>query len=136
MLEPDTLVPESHRDLLARPLPAVLVTLMSDGRPQASVVWVGFTSGCISVNTEAGRQKIRNLERDPRATLIIVDPDNQHRYLEIRSDVTTITSVGALEHRAELDRQYLGPDHRTDPAHDRGDRVIVDLAPVRVNAYG
>jgi len=73
---------------------------------------------------------------DPRVTLLIVDPDDQHRYLELRCDVTGFRADGALEHRAALDRRYLGPDHWTDPATDRGDRVIVDLLTARINAYG
>ena len=133
---PAVAVPESHVDLVTRALPAVLVTLMPDGRPQASIVWVAHDDGRLSLNTEAGRQKVRNMTADPRVTLLIVDPDDQHRYLELRCDVTGIRSDGALEHRAELDRRYLGPDHWTDPAADRGERVIVDLLPVHVNAYG
>ena len=134
--QPEVAVPVSHADLLERPLAAVLVTLMPDGRPQASVVWVSWSDGRISLNTEAGRQKLRNMAEDPRATLLIVDPDDQHRYLEIRCDVIGVRLDGALAHRAELDRQYLGDDHWSDPADDRGERAIVDLAPVRINAYG
>lgn len=133
---PAVAVPGSHQDLVTRALPAVVVTLMPDGRPQASVVWVAYDDGCISLNSEAGRQKVRNMRTDPRVTLLIVDPDDQHRYLELRCDVVGFRSEGALEHRAELDRQYLGADHWTDPAGDRGERIIVDLTPVAVNAYG
>lgn len=129
-------IPASHLDLIERALPATLVTLMPDGRPQASVVWIADRDGRISFNTESGRQKVRNMERDPRITLIIVDPDDQHRYLELRCDVESIVSDGALEHRASLDRRYLGPDHHTDPASDRGKRLIVEVVPIRVNAYG
>lgn len=133
---PAVAVPASHEDLLIRPLPAVLVTLMPDGRPQASVVWVAYEDGRISLNSGTGRQKVRNMTSDPRITLVIVDPDDQHRYLELRCDVTEFRTHGALAHRAELDRQYLGPDHWTDPAGDRTDRVVVDLVPVGINAYG
>ena len=129
-------VPESHADLVTRALPAVLVTLMPDGRPQASIVWFASDHGRLSLNTEAGRQKVRNMTADPRITLLIVDPDDQHRFLELRCDVVGIRSDGALDHRAELDRRYLGPDHWTDPSTDGGQRVIVDLSPVRINASG
>lgn len=133
---PAVAIPETHADLVTRALPGVLVTLMPDGRPQASVVWVAHDDGQLSLNTEAGRQKTRNMATDPRVTLLIVDPDDQHRYLELRCDVIEVRSNGALEHRAELDRRYLGADHWTDPAADRGERVIVNLRPVRINAYG
>jgi general stress protein 26 len=84
---------------------------MPDGRPQASVVWTAHANGRLSLNTEAGRQKVHNMTNDPRVTLLIADPDNQHRYLELRCDVTGFRAHGALEHRAELDRRYLGRDH-------------------------
>ncbi len=111
----------------------MLVTLLPDGRPQASVVWYRFDpdSGTVTVNSERGRLKVDNVERDPRATMLIVDPDDQHRYIELRCDVESIRAEGALEHRAELDRRYVGPDHVTDPTSDRGERVIVTLRPVR-----
>jgi PPOX class probable F420-dependent enzyme len=128
--------PTTHLDLLAKPIPAMLVTLLPDGRPQASVVWFDFVEDVLRVNSERGRLKIRNLERDPRATVLIADPDNQHRYLEIRGDVDSIQEDGALAHRAHLDALYLGPDHRTDPANDRNARVIVSIKPTKVVAYG
>jgi PPOX class probable F420-dependent enzyme len=128
--------PVSHLDLLAKAIPAVLVTLMPDGQPQASVVWFDFAEGVLRINSERGRLKIRNLERDSRATVLIVDPANQHRYLEIRGDVESIIEGGALEHRASLDALYLGPDHRTDPTVDKNVRVIVSIKPRKVVAYG
>jgi PPOX class probable F420-dependent enzyme len=128
------MIPETHRDLLERPLPAVLVTLLADGRPQASVVWFELTGDLLRLNSERGRAKMRNMERDGRVTLLVVDPDNQHRYVEIRGDVVDITEDGALDHRAALDRRYLGPDHWSDPAADAGARVVVTVRPVKVVA--
>ncbi len=129
-------IPSTHADLLDRPLPATLATVQPDGRPQLTVVWFEVDEVGLSINTERGRRKTANLERDGRATLLIVDPDDQHRYLELRCDVTSVSEHGALAHRARIDRRYLGPDHRTDPAGDAGARVIVRLTPVRVNASG
>ncbi len=129
-------IPPTHVDLVERPLPATLVTLQPDGRPQATVVWFSFDDTGLSLNTERGRRKTANLERDGRATLLIMDPDDQHRYVELRCDVTSVSEDGALEHRARLDERYLGPSHHTDPSRDVGARVIVRLRPVRVNAYG
>jgi PPOX class probable F420-dependent enzyme len=114
----------------------MLVTLLQDGRPQASVVWFDYLNGVFRVNSERGRLKVRNMERDPRVTLMIVDPGNQHRYLEVRGDVTSVEEDGALEHRAHLDALYLGPEHMTDPSKDQGARVIVSIKPMKVVAYG
>jgi PPOX class probable F420-dependent enzyme len=129
-------IPDSHNDLVQAALPAVMVTLLKDGRPQASVVWFDVVEDVIRVNSERGRLKVRNMERDPRVTLLIVDPQNQHRYLEVRGDVVSIDEEGALEHRAHLDVRYLGPDHKTDPANDHGHRIIVSIKPMKVVAYG
>jgi PPOX class probable F420-dependent enzyme len=131
-----TPIPDSHADLLREPLPAVLVTLMPDGRPQGSVVWVDYTDGTLTLNSQRGRRKTKNMERDPRATVVVVDPTNQHRYMELRCEVRSISEVGALEHRDRLDAAYLGPDHHSDPADDEAPRVIVTLEPVGVHAYG
>jgi hypothetical protein len=99
-------------------------------------VWVSYDEGRITLNSERARRKTRNLVADPRATLLIVDPHDQHRYLELRCNVTSITEVGALEHRARLDRTYLGEHHHTDPTNDGSARVIVELTPIAVRAYG
>jgi PPOX class probable F420-dependent enzyme len=130
------MIPPSHRDLVEQALPAVLVTLFGDGRPQASVVWFAFVDGTFEVNSERGRLKVRNLEHDCRVVLVIVDAVNQHRYLEVRGDVTTVTEEGALVHRAHLDRKYLGEDHHTDQTLDKGARVIISITPMKVIAYG
>jgi PPOX class probable F420-dependent enzyme len=129
-------IPATHHDLSETALPAMLVTLMQDGRPQASVVWFDYFNEVFRVNSERGRLKVRNMERDPRVTLLIVDPKNQHRYLEVRGDVVSVEEDGALEHRAHLDALYLGPDHRTDPSNDQSTRVIVSIKPEKVVAYG
>lgn len=129
-------IPDSHLDLLTRPLPAVLSTAMPDGRPQASVVWIDYADEVLSLNTERGRRKTKNIERDPRVTLVVIDPEEQHRYIELRCDVAAITEDGALEHRARLDTAYIGPDHLSDPQRDRASRVIVTLQPIAVHAYG
>jgi PPOX class probable F420-dependent enzyme len=114
----------------------MLVTLLQDGRPQASVVWFDYLNEVFRVNSERGRLKVRNMERDARVTLLIVDPKNQHRYLEVRGDVVSVEEDGALEHRAHLDVRYIGADHTTDPSNDQGARVIVSIKPAKVIAYG
>ena len=98
-------VPESHLDLLTRPIHGVLTTLMSDGRPQSSLVWCDYDGECARVNTTAERQKGRNLRADPRLTLLVVDPDDTGRYIEIRGDAE-LTADGALAHLDKITRQY------------------------------
>jgi PPOX class probable F420-dependent enzyme len=98
-------VPESHLELLTRPVHGVLTTLMPDGQPQSTLVWCDYDGECARVNTSLERQKGRNLAANPRASLLIVDPDNTGRYLEIRGEMELVTD-GALEHLDAITRQY------------------------------
>ena len=98
-------IPASHADLLARSVPGVLTTLAPDGRPQSSLVWVDTDGDCALVNTTLERLKGRNLARDPRLSLLVVDPDNTARFMQIRGTAELITS-GAEAHLDRLTRKY------------------------------
>jgi len=98
-------IPASHLDLLVRPVSAVLSTIGSDGSPQSSIVWVDYDGACVRVNTTAERQKARNMGANPKVSLLVVDPENRARYLQIRGDVEVVTR-GAVEHLDALTRKY------------------------------
>jgi len=98
-------IPTSHLDLLTRPIHGVLTTMMLDGQPQSSLVWCDYDGECARVNTTLERQKGRNLSANPKATLLVVDPEDTSRYIEIRGEIN-IVHAGALEHLDELTRQY------------------------------
>lgn len=98
-------VPETHLDLLIRPVHGVLTTMMPDGQPQSSLVWCDYDGECACVNTTLERRKGRNLQANPRATLLVVDPQDTSRYLEIRGQVELVFD-GALEHLDEVTRKY------------------------------
>ena len=98
-------IPPSHLDLLERPIHGVLTTMQPDGQPQSSLVWCDFDGECARVNTTAERQKGRNLLSNPRVSLLVVDPDDTSRYLEIRGEAELIRE-NALFHLDEITRQY------------------------------
>jgi PPOX class probable F420-dependent enzyme len=98
-------VPESHLDLVTRPIHGVLTTLMPDGQPQSSLVWCDYEGECVCVNTTKERQKGRNVLCDPRVSLLVVDPEDTGRYLEIRGDVEVIAK-DAIEHLDKVTRKY------------------------------
>ena len=98
-------IPSSHLDLLMQPVHGVLTTLMTDGQPQSTLVWCDYDGECACVNTTLERQKGRNLAADPRATLLLVDPEDTGRYLEIRGEVELVRE-GALAHLDALTRKY------------------------------
>ena len=101
----DARVPDSHLDLLTRPIHGVLTTMMPDGQPQSSVVWVDFDGECALVNTTLERRKGRNLAANPRVSLLVVDPDNTGRFLQIRG-FAELGCDGALEHLDRVTRKY------------------------------
>ena len=103
-------IPASHMDLLTRPIHGVLTTLMTNGQPQSSLVWCDFDGECVCVNTTLERQKGRNLSRNPNASLLIFDPENTARFIQIRGQVEII-QVGALEHLDEITRKYTEHPH-------------------------
>ncbi len=98
-------IPESHRDLLTRPIVGVLTTLMADGQPQSSLVWVDLDGDVPCINTTIDRQKGRNLARSAGVSLLVVDPDDTGRYIQIRGTAELVTE-GALEHLDALTRRY------------------------------
>jgi PPOX class probable F420-dependent enzyme len=103
-------IPEKYRDLFQKRAFANLGTLMPDGRPQVTPVWVDFDGEHVVFNSAKGRQKDRNVRRDPRVSLALVDPENPYRYLEIRGSVVEITEDGADASIDKLAKKYLGVD--------------------------
>src|SRR5581483_3970226 len=91
-------IPEKYEDLLRKRAFASLATLMPSGSPQVTPVWCDYDGTHILVNSALGRQKDRNIRRDPRVAVAIIDPDNPYRYLEIRGKVSEITQNGADVH--------------------------------------
>jgi PPOX class probable F420-dependent enzyme len=100
-----TAIPASHLDLLTRPICGVLTTMLPDGQPQSSLVWADYDGECARINTTLERRKGQNLAANPRVSLLIVDPDNTGRFIQIRGEAELITA-GALEHLDALTRQY------------------------------
>jgi PPOX class probable F420-dependent enzyme len=98
-------VPASHLDLLTRPICGVFTTLGHDGQPQSTVVWVDLDRGCALVNTTLQRQKGRNLLGNQKVSLLVVDPSNTSRFIQIRGDAELVTE-GARKHLDALTRKY------------------------------
>ncbi|KYH27734.1 pyridoxamine 5'-phosphate oxidase [Halalkalicoccus paucihalophilus] len=125
-------IPEEYEDLFERKTFAHVATLMEDGTPQVTPVWVDYDGEYLMINTARGRQKERNLTRDPKVGVSILDPEDPYTYLSIRGEVAEITEEGAVDHIDELARRYM--DVEEYPFHDEegGERVIVKIRPDRV----
>jgi PPOX class probable F420-dependent enzyme len=106
IVAPETIaVPGSHVDLLTRPICGVLTTMLPDGQPQSSLVWVDFDGDCARVNTTLERRKGRDLVANAKVSLLVVDPDDTSRFIQIRGDAELVRD-GALEHLDRLTRRY------------------------------
>ena len=108
-----------------------LTTLMRDGSPQTTIVWVDLVGDRILINTAEGRQKPRNLRRDPRVALSIADQENPYASASIRGRVVEMTREGSDEHIDKLAKKYLGQDRY--PFRQPGEqRLILVVQPEHV----
>ena len=103
-------IPSTYLDLFQKRAFANLATLMPDGSPQVTPVWIDYDGQHLLVNTARGRVKARNMERNPAVALTITDPDNPYRYLQVRGRVVKITQEGADEHIDKMSKKYTGAD--------------------------
>lgn len=128
-------IPGNFKDLFSKRAFGQLATLMPDGQPQVTPVWVDYDGTYVLFNSARGRQKDRNVRRDPRVAITVVDPDNPYRYLEVRGRVAEISEQGADAHIDRLAKKYLGVD--TYP-HRRSDevRVVYKVKPEHTSTMG
>jgi PPOX class probable F420-dependent enzyme len=113
----------------------VIATIREDGSPQATPVWVDYDGENVLVNSAEGRTKVKNIERDPRATVTVLPAENQQGGYVMVSGPARIIEEGALEHINMLAKKYLGEDKY--PYLGPGEkRVIIEIKPERVDGFG
>ncbi len=128
-------IPEKYKDLFDKKAFAHLATVMPDGTPQVTPVWVDYDGSHVLVNSARGRRKDKNMERNPAVSLSIMDPDNPYRYLEVRGRVEEITEEGADEHIDKMAKKYMGVDKY--PGRQPGERrVLYKIKPERTSQMG
>jgi PPOX class probable F420-dependent enzyme len=109
---------------------AALTTLFDDGQPQTQVMWVDADADHLLINTEVHRQKFKNVQRDPRVTVMIWDADSAYRYVEVRGRVVEeVRGQEARDHIDACSRRYVGKDYAPEITSER---VILRIAPDRV----
>lgn len=135
-------LPDSHKDLLQRPIATTMATMMPDGTPQNTVLWFQYdeANGTILISTTKGRRKYKNVVANPKVSLMFVDPENMYRYLEVRGTVE-ITEAGAYDLIDRLAKSYAGKDSyyggvAPAEAKDKEERVILIITPTHVVANG
>jgi PPOX class probable F420-dependent enzyme len=128
-------IPEQFKDLFGKVAFAHLATLMADGSPHVTPVWLDYDGAYVRVNSAKERVKDKNMRRNKRVALSIQDPENPYRYLGIRGEVVEITENGADAHIDALAKKYLGKERYPfrNPAEVR---VIYKIRPDRVSTSG
>ena len=128
-------IPEKFLDLFNKKAFANLATLMPDGSPQVTPVWVDYDGSHVVVNSARGRQKDKNMQRNAKVALSILDPDNPYRYLEIRGKVDAITEQGADAHIDKMAKKYMGQDKYPYRRPDEV-RVLYKILPIKTTHMG
>lgn len=126
-------IPPDFWDLFDDTTIAHVTTLLPDGAPHTSPVWIDYDEEAnrVLVNTERGRRKEKNVRQDPRVAVSMTDPENPYRYLLIRGVVDTVTTDGAREHIDTLAHRYM--DVESYPSNIETERVILSIEPVHVS---
>jgi PPOX class probable F420-dependent enzyme len=125
---------DNERAFLENPFVGVVTTLQPDGAPQSTVVWVDVDDDGVSVNTAHGRVKPRNLARDPRISLVVIDPHDAYRWFKL-AGTATLVDDGADAQIDRLSKKYTGREVYA--SRQPGEqRVSVRITPDRILTRG
>lgn len=127
--------PDSHRDLLERPLFAHLATVAADGSPRVNPMWFLYDADANRVRLTHTRKRhnYQYLRREPRLAIAISDPDNHYRYLQMRGEVESEEADPEGDFYNVLQQRYRG---RTSEVKDRADRVVFTVRPTGWRTFG
>ena len=130
-----SVIPASHADLLGQPVLAHVATIGPEGQPQNNPVWFGWDGEHLMFSQTTARQKFRNVKRDPRVAISIVDENNPYRYLEIRGVVERIDPDPDNAFINSMAKKYMGED--VYPWHRPEDeRVVIVVRPGHTTQMG
>ena len=125
---------DNARKFLEKPYVGTVTTLRQDGSPHSTIVWVDVDDDGLSFNTAAGRGKPRHLERDPRVSLLVVDPEDTYKWVSV-SGTAELTTDGADSQIDRLAKKYLGQDEYPWRKPEE-QRIKVRINPEHVDSYG
>jgi len=120
-------IPEQYHDLFETATFAHVTTMLPDGRPHTTPVWVDYDADGdrLLVNTERHRRKAKNVDRDPTVSVSMTDPEDPYRFLSVTGEVDAVTTEGARDHIDELAGRYMGEDEYPQPI--QSERVILRI---------
>jgi PPOX class probable F420-dependent enzyme len=131
-------IPDSHLHLLTGAAYGVLATMMPDSQPQCSVVWVDYDGAYVLINTTLERQKGQNMRANPRVAVLVTDPRDTSRWIEVQGRVVDLRRAGAEAHADILTLRYTGQrrfygDIYPVEQREKETRVIAVVAPLKVS---
>jgi PPOX class probable F420-dependent enzyme len=132
------IIPSTHLDLFREPVHGVLTTMMPDSMPQSSIVWVDYDGDYVLINTTLERQKGRNMQANPKVTILVIDPKNSSRWIEVRGQVREMVRDGAEVHADKLTqrycpgKRYFYRDIYPPEQRQKETRVIVRIQPIKI----
>ncbi len=129
----NALIPSSHIDLLEAPIPVSIATVGPTGHPQVTAIWAFVDDGNVVTSLAGVRQKLKNLEARPQATVFVIDPENSYRTLEVRGDVTIEPDPELTTLKRVLAAYGTSLESFPGPLEDR---TSVTLRPTHVVALG
>jgi PPOX class probable F420-dependent enzyme len=129
-------IPDKYLDLLKdKKAFAHLATVMPDGSPQVTPVWVDYKDGMVRVNTAKGRVKHRNMQQGSKVALSVLDPENPYRHVQVRGEIARVTEQGADAHIDSLAKKYLDKDKY--PFRQPGEqRIMYEIKPLAASVMG
>jgi PPOX class probable F420-dependent enzyme len=131
-------IPENYHDLLTRPLLCAFTTLNADGQPHTVPVWCDYEGEHVRVNSPAATKKARNLERNDKLSLLILDPQNAGHWIEIQGHVVEVCDEahGARDHINKLSQKYTGnPIYQGRGGNSNEDRRMYIIEATKINGY-
>ncbi len=127
-----TPIPKKYLDLFTKKSFAHVATIMPDGSPQVTPVWIDYDGAHVVVNSARGRVKDRNMQPGAPVAIEIMDPDDPYRYIQVRGRVAEVTTDGAEAHINTLSHRYRGKDYDYKPGEVR---VIYKIAPEKLDLH-
>jgi PPOX class probable F420-dependent enzyme len=133
-------IPDSHKDLFEQPVYAVVTTLQRDGQPQSTVNWMDYDGQNLIFTTVKGRQKEKNLAANPKVTVILIDPQDPYRWIEVRGVVEEATTEGASDHIEKMswkykNQKYYGGYNKRYATPDQEQRILYKIKPTKINPF-
>ena len=121
-------IPSQFSDLFQKKTFGALATLMPDGTPQVTPVWIDYDGKHVIVNSARGRRKDKNMKPGAPVAVVLIDPDNPYRHLQVRGRIAEVTEKGADEHIDRMAKKYLDKDKY--PFRQPGEvRVLYKITP-------